>query len=282
MQKRCLTIQDYSCLGRCSLTVALPIISACGIECVGIPTAVLSNHTAFPKWTYQDLSQEILPTLDCWKGFRNDFDVIYTGYLGVGQEDIVKEAIQRLKQKKTYYLMDPAFGDNGKLYPGFDDSHVEKMKELLPFADGITPNITEACFLTGVSYQENYDEAYIQLLMKKLAELGPKDIIISGISYQEKEIGAALYQAENDTYDYYARPLVLASVHGAGDCFASVIAAGIASGLTFSSSLRLAHGFVRDSLKNNIAEKLDARLYGPIFEPELASLARKIENEKRK
>ncbi len=282
MNKRILTIQDYSCLGRCSLTVALPIISGCGIECVGIPTAVLSNHTAFPKWTYHDLTEEITQTADMWQGFNTEFDAIYTGYLGKGQEDVIASVVRRFKNEKNLYLMDPAFGADGHLYPGFDDEHVEKMKSLLPIADLITPNLTEACALLGKKYPRSYTRRFINSLAKALSKLGPRFVVISGLTFREGRIACMGYDGKLNKFYYYETDLLLDGVHGAGDCFASTVVSALVSGLSLKSAIKAAHDFVHASLKNNLDEEINPRLYGPVFEPEIAALRKRILKESKK
>jgi pyridoxine kinase len=282
MTKRILTIQDYSCLGRCSLTVALPIISTSGIECVGIPTAVLSNHTAFPSWTYADLTKEITKTADKWDGFNTKFDALYTGYLGKGQEDIIASVIRKFKRDDNLYLMDPAFGTHGHLYPGFDDEHVEKMKDLLPIADIITPNLTEACALLHKKYPKTYTKRFINNLAKKLAELGPRYVVISGLTFQPGKIACMGYDKVADKIYYYETDLLLDGVHGAGDCFASVVISSLVLGLSLKYAIRMAHDFVHAALKHNMEENVNPRLYGPIFEPELGNLKKNIEKTLKK
>ena len=143
--KRIVTIQDISCVGKCSLTVALPIISAMGIETAVIPTAVLSTHTAFKNFTYRDLTGDLPKIAKHWKQEKFNFDGIYTGYLGsIEQIDILKEFFKQFKTPNNFIFIDPVMADNGKLYAGFDEKFVREMKELCKMADIIVPNLTEA------------------------------------------------------------------------------------------------------------------------------------------
>ena len=181
MTKRVLTMQDISCLGQCSLTVALPIISACGIETVILPSAVLSTHTggSFKNYTFHDLTDDIPGILKHWKqeGFR--FDCLYTGYLGnIRQINLVEEIRKELLTDDAPCIIDPAMADFGKLYTGFDTAYVHKMKELCGQADVLLPNLTEAAFLTGLPYRTRMSEAEVHVLLKGLAALGSKHIIL--------------------------------------------------------------------------------------------------------
>ena len=266
MQKRLLTIQDYSCLGRCSLTVALPTISACGIECVGIPTSILSNHTQYKSWTFDDLSNSLLPIVNKWDGYNNHFDMIYTGYLSTSQVDIVKEIISKLKRKDTLIYVDPAMADNGKLYTGFGLDHVEKMKELLRYADFIKPNVTEACLLTGSEYHsEEMPKAYYIDLVNKLVSLGAKNVILTGIKNKNK-IGIMLFEKEKEEISYLEFDYVDAYLHGTGDLFSSAVTSMLTLGKSLKESLEIAHKYVIKSIEYTMEDKLDGMLYGPEFE----------------
>ena len=167
--KRILTIQDISCLGKCSITIALPVLSALGSEAVILPTALLSTHTMFSGFTCKDLSDQIEPITAHWKSEGVEFDAIYTGYLGsIGQIDQVKAIIRDFKGPYTKVVVDPVMADNGKLYPAFDMDYVRKNTELCAVADIIVPNITEAAFMTGMDYREEHDEAYIREMLRRL------------------------------------------------------------------------------------------------------------------
>ncbi len=277
-QKRCLTIQDYSCLGRCSLTVALPTISAFGVETVGLPTAILSNHTAgFKNWTYVDLTSYMLDIVDHWKEYDHNFDAIYTGYLASEQVDIVLKIFNKLKETNTKIIVDPAFGDNGTLYKAFDLSHVEEIKKLIKEADITMPNLTEACFLTGTEYKKDYDENYIQELIYKLSLLGPKQICISGISFKEGIVGCYIY--ENNKFSYYSTPSYPGKYHGTGDIFASSVVGGILSNLTFYDACSLAHDLVHLSIYYSIKDKRTDLTQGVEFEKALSLIPQRIEHK---
>ena len=219
--KRILTIQDISCVGQCSLTVALPILSACGMETAILPSAVLSTHTAgFSGFTFRDLTDDMPSIQAHWQKEGIKFDCIYTGYLGsTKQVGYVKNILDTMGKEGSIKVVDPAFADNGKLYPIFDDVYVEAMKTLCPSADILLPNITEACFLAGVEYKESYDEAYIKGLLEKLSELGCSTIVLTGVGYKEGKTGVVVYR--NGNIEYYEHERIAKGCHGTGDVYAS-------------------------------------------------------------
>lgn len=271
MKKRILTLQDYSCLGRCSMTVALPTISAAGIEAVGIPTALLSNHTAFPSWTLFDLTSEILPIVKKWDEVDRVFDAIYTGYLTTKQIEDVKEVFSLCKNSKIRFV-DPAMADGGKLYPGFELAHVDAMRSLVSLCDICKPNVTEACFLAGVPMLEGPQKKEIYLeLAKKIAAIGPKTVIISGAHTKENQVGCYLYENGQGTLVEFDR--LEGAYHGTGDLFASALISCIVNGKTALQSIKVAHELVKASIENNIAHGVDGLRYGPEFETALRILS---------
>ena len=189
-----LTIQDISCVGQCSLTVALPILSAAGLETCILPSAVLSTHTAgFTGFTVRDLTEDIPGIAAHWRKEHISFDAIYTGYLG-SREQIayVKDIFATLLADGGLTIVDPAMADNGKLYPAFDLDYVEAMKSLAFTADFILPNITEACFLTGTQFRTEYDERYIDALLDALTAQGARSIVLTGVGYREGRTGVVV------------------------------------------------------------------------------------------
>lgn len=280
MQKRCLTIQDYSCLGRCSLTVALPVLSAAGIETCGIPTTVLSNHTAgFKSWTYADLTEYIKPTVEHWKNYRHHFDAIYTGYLATEQIPIVLDVIKELKTSDTAIIVDPAFADGGKLYPAFKDEHVAEMRKLVSQSEIILPNLTEAYYLVGDEYNPNYEEKDIQKLLLKLASLGPKCVIISGISFKEGTVGCYSYDGDEKKFDFYQTTAYPGTYHGTGDLFASSFVASLLNGTTFKKAIRVAHNVVHLAIAKTIEDGEPEIYYGVEFEKTLPYLISCLDKE---
>ncbi len=248
--KRIVTIQDISCVGKCSLTVALPIISAMGVETSIIPTAVLSTHTMFNNFTCKDLTDEIEPITKHWKEENIGFDAIYTGYLGSFEQiDIIANLFDEFKTPDNIILVDPVMADNGKLYPAFDEAFAKKMATLCAKADIIVPNITEASFMTGMEYKEVYDEAYIKEMLGKLSELGAKISVLTGVSFKEGTTGVMGYDKENDEYFYYANEKLNASYHGTGDIFASTCVGALMNGLDWKEALKIAADYTAECIR---------------------------------
>ncbi len=220
--KRIVTIQDISCVGKCSLTVALPIISAAGVEAAILPTAVLSTHTAFSKFTFRDLTDEINPIAETWDALGLTFDAVYTGYLGSFEQiELVEQFLGRFRKADTAVFVDPAMADNGVLYKGFTQDFADRMAGLCGKADLILPNLTEAAFMLHMPYQPEYDEAYVRQVLRKLTGLGARCAALTGISLKEGEIGAYFYDSQTGEYYYYANEKLPVAYHGTGDVFAS-------------------------------------------------------------
>ena len=270
-----LTIQDISCVGQCSLTVALPIISACGIETCVLPSAVLSTHTAgFSGYTFRDLTEDMPAIKDHWvkEGIR--FDAIYTGYLGsTKQIDYVADIFDSVGSDRCVKIVDPAMADNGNLYPGFDAEFVEAMKKLCGKADFVIPNITEACFLTGVEYKTQYDRAYIDTILEKLTALGCRNVIFTGISYEEGQTGVVVY--ENGNYAYYQHEKLSNSCHGTGDIYASAFVGALVRGKTAYDAARIAADYTVECIK--ATAQLDNHWYGAAFEPVILKLIQALQ-----
>ena len=275
--KRVVTIQDISCFGKCSITVALPLISSMGIECAIIPTSVLSTHTGgFDGFTFRDLSDDIPKIADHWKKYNIEFDTIYTGYLGsVSQINSVIDFIDDFKKENTLVFVDPAMADKGKLYTGFGSDFPSHMARLCAKADIIVPNITEASLMLGIPYTENYDEEYIKSILKKLCSLGCKKAVLTGVSYKKDTQGAAFYDSESDTYYSYLAENVPMHFHGTGDTFASVFAGGLTLGLGYEKSLQLAVDFTVKCIKDTVPYAKDHK-YGTMFEKSIPYLIERI------
>ena len=268
--KKILTIQDISCVGQCSLTVALPIISACGLETCVLPSAVLSTHTAgFTGYTFRDLTEDMPSIKDHWVKEGIQFDAIYTGYLGsTKQIDYVADIFEATAAENCVKIVDPAMADNGSLYPGFDADFVEAMKGLCAKADYVIPNITEACFLTGIEYKTEYDREYVDLILQKLSALGCRNIIITGISYEEGKTGVVVF--EDGNYTYYEHEKLANSCHGTGDIYASAFVGAFTRGKTAYEAARIAADYAVECIKETA--KLDNHWYGAAFEPVLGKL----------
>ena len=219
--KRILTIQDISCVGQCSLTVALPILSATGVETAILPSAVLSTHTAgFKGYTFRDLTEDMPAIGAHWKKEGITFDAIYTGYLGSAKQiAYVKEIMAETLAPGAKTFVDPAMADNGKLYPGFDAAFVEEMKKLVFSADFILPNLTEAALLTDTAYREDYDRAYVDAIVEKLQKAGAKTVILTGVGFREGKTGIIV--AEESGVRYYEHRRIAKGCHGTGDIYSS-------------------------------------------------------------
>ena len=262
--KRIVTIQDISCLVKCSITVALPIISAMGVEAAIIPTAVLSTHTMFKGFTCKDLDDQIVPITDHWKNEGIKFDGIYTGYLASGQQiATVMSVIDKLKDD-TLVVVDPAMADNGKLYPAFDSEFPKEMAKLCGKADIILPNITEASFLTGSEYKTEYDESYIDELLKKLAALGSKKVVLKGVVLDGK-YGVICYNCKTGERTMYSHEKIPVGYHGTGDVFSSTFVGALMRGKSIEDAVKLAADYTVECIKityNRVGEDF----YGVDFE----------------
>ena len=275
--KRIVTIQDISCLGKCSLTVALPIISAFGVEACVIPTAVLSTHTMFKGFTFRDLTCDMLPILNHWKKEKFEFDAIYTGYLGSFEQlDIVKKYFTELKGENTITVVDPVMADNGKLYAGFTVEFAHEMAKLCAVADYIVPNLTEACFMLDKEYiEKGYSREYIKDILVSLANLGAKTAILTGVSFEEGKTGVMGYdKATGEFFEYYHNR-INASYHGTGDIFSSAFVGGLTKGYTPLEALKVACNFTAKCVEITVNDKNSVD-YGVEFELALPELINTI------
>ena len=268
--KRILTIQDISCMGQCSLTVALPILSACGHETVILPSAVLSTHTGgFTGFTFRDLTDDIPSIQQHWQKEGIKFDAIYTGYLGsLKQIDMVADIFDTMGNEGAPIICDPAMADNGQLYSIFDMEYAKAMGKLCAKADIVLPNITEACFMTGFEYKEKYDEAYVVELCKAMEAIGIKTIVLTGVSYDDETTGIFVY--ENGKYDYYRHEKVGKGCHGTGDVYASAFTGAYMRGHSLIESAKIAGDYVLKCIK--VTNEDDSHWYGAKFEPVLGDL----------
>ena len=278
--KRIVTIQDISCIGKCSLTVALPIISACGVETAVIPTAVLSTHTAFDGFTFRDLTDEIPPIAAHWKAQGMAVDAIYTGYLGSFQQlEIVSQFFDQFKTPENLILVDPVMADNGALYAGFTPEFVQEMAKLCGKADIIVPNLTEACYLLNIPYPgEDYTRADIQHILTELGKLGCKQVVLTGVSLELGRLGVMAYDTEKQTFFEYYNEKMPSSFHGTGDVFASVVVGAMMRGCPLEDALRLAVDFTLESIRKTVADP-EHRWYGVNFEEAIPLLVTRLSHE---
>ena len=278
MQKRVLTIQDISCIGRCSLTVALPILSAAGFETAILPTAVLSTHTGgFTGYTFRDLTEDIAPIFEHWKKTGFEMAAVYSGYLGSFEQiRLVSEMFRYYKSSGAVIMVDPAMADNGKYYPAFDADFGAGMAKLCRNADIVVPNLTEAAFMLGEPVcLEGYDRHYIEELMKRLCTLGPTKAVLTGVSFEENKLGAASYDAETGEVGYYFADKLPGYYHGTGDVYASVLLGAYMNGKSLAQSAAIAVDFTVSSLKKTCDMGADVRC-GVDFEETLPELMRAV------
>lgn len=262
--QRILTVQDISCFGQCSLTVALPILSAAGHETCILPSAVLSTHTTgFSGYTVRDLTEDLPAIAAHWQREGIRFNAIYTGYLGSGEQiREVQEIIRSCGAEGCITVVDPAMADNGKLYPAFDTAFVEQMKPLAFRADVILPNITEACLLTDYPYRERYDEAYINGLLDRLQAAGAKTVVLTGVSYNEQSTGVLVMEGE--TRRYYAHKRFARGCHGTGDVYASAFVGGLLRGKGVYEAARIAADYTLRCIEVTVPDP--THWYGVKFE----------------
>ncbi len=277
-QKRIAAIHDISCFGKCSLTVALPIISAAGIEVSAIPTAVLSTHTGgIPGWTYRDLTEDILPIVDHWQSLDLEFDALYTGFLGsFAQLDIVAEIFDRLKSPQNTIIVDPVMADNGQLYQLFPLDFPAGMRKLCTKADVVVPNITEAVLMLDEPYREGpYTPAYIEGLLKKIAGLGPQQVVLTGVHFDKQRLGAASYDSISGAINYAFSTWVEGYYHGTGDVFASALTAALLTDISLPRSVEIAVDYTVGSINRTIAAGTDIR-FGVDFERGISQFLKQL------
>ncbi len=274
--KRILTIQDISCVGQCSLTVALPILSACGFETCILPSAVLSTHTGgFKGFTFRDLTEDIPGIREHWDREGIRFDAFYTGYLGSAKQiAYVEEILDALGKPGSLSFVDPAMADNGKLYTGFDAAFVECMKKLAFRADFILPNITEACLLTGTEYREEYDPGYIGVLLDRLCASGAKNVILTGVGYRPDRTGVVVYDGKNQRY--YEHRKISKGCHGTGDVFASAFVGAYLAGKDEMQAAVVAADYTVKCIE--ITQTDSSHWYGVKFETALPELIGAVQN----
>lgn len=265
--KKIVTIQDISCFGKCSLTVALPIISAMGVETAVIPTAVLSTHTGgFTGYTFRDLTEDIPKIAEHWKKIGLGFSGIYTGYLGSKEQiSMVSDFFDNFGTEENFIVVDPAMADHGKLYAGFDEEFVSAMAGLCAKADYIIPNMTEASLLLGIPYSGCHSVEYAEKILNELAALGCRIPIITGVVSDDGGEGAAAYDSENGKFYYSFREHIDCCCHGTGDIFASVFTGAVVLGKSLQQALDIAVNFTADCIEKTFPER-DEMWYGSAFE----------------
>lgn len=266
---RVLSIQDISCFGQCSLTVALPVLSSLGVETAILPTAILSTHTSgFSGYTFRDLKDDLPAIVSHWRKEGIAFDGVYTGYLGHGKDVEVVLDIADSPLNRGPLIVDPAFGDDGKLYGGFDEAYVESMRGLAKEADILLPNLTEACALLDIPYLSLPSEKETEALLRGLHALGAKNIVLKGVCKTEGKIGLAI--SDGLSIRYYVHDRLDRDSHGTGDVFASVFVGAYLRGLDLYEAGKLAADFTYRCIENTQDDP--NHRYGVKFEPLLYGL----------
>ena len=276
--KRIVTVQDISCVGKCSLTVALPIISAMGVETAVIPTAVLSGHTAFSDFTFNDLTNGIKPITEMWKKLDIGFDAIYTGYLGsVKQIELMRKLFDDFKTDKNIIVVDPAMADYGNLYKGFTTDFVEEMTSLCAKADVIVPNLTEACYMLKIPYVgDSYSKEFIKRVLVGLSKQGCKYCVLTGVRLDDDKLGVMSYNSQTNTFFEYYTEKLPNSFHGTGDIFASAFTGALMQdGISKEDALKIAVDFTVDCIKATLKNE-NYHWYGVDFETAMPKLIDRI------
>lgn len=267
-QKRALAIHDISCVGRCSLTVALPIISAAGVDTGVLPTSILSTHTGgFEGFTFRDLTENLVPITDHWKTLNLEFDALYSGFLGSFEQiDLIAQIFDDFRTAHTLVMVDPVMADNGQLYSIYSPDMAKGMAKLCSKADIIVPNLTEAAFILDEPYVgERRTASEVEEILKRLVALGPKQAVLTGISFSEGRLGAACYDKESGEMSYFDGEHIEGYYHGTGDVFGSALLGGLLVGMSLERATSLAVDYTNKSIV--LTSQADQeRRYGVCFE----------------
>ncbi len=250
-QKKAAIINDFTGFGRCSITVALPILSAMKIQCCPLPTAIFSNHTGFPSCHWTDYTGHMAPYMMEWEKLGLEFKAIATGFLGSdAQIDLVKQFLTTFKGPDTIAVIDPVMGDYGKLYATYTPDLARRMRELVAFADILTPNLTEACILTGRDFRPAPSEIELTAMCQALSDLGPEKIVVSGLELGE-ELGNFVYQRGKPP-QLLTQPRVGDYRSGTGDVFSAILTGDAVNGVDFAASVQHAAAFVARAIQRSI------------------------------
>lgn len=277
-QKRVMAVHDISCFGKCSLTVALPVLSAAGIETSVIPTAVLSTHTGgFTGYTFRSLTEDIPAIAGHWKSLGLHFDSIYTGYLGSFEQlELISRLIDTFRSEDTLVCVDPVMADSGKLYSAFGRDFPQGMAKLCAKADLILPNMTESSLLLGEPYREGpYEKEYIESILHRLAALGPKRVVLTGVWLEPEHLGCAVFDAEQNTVGYALNERIEGTYHGTGDVLASALLGALMNGLPLLKAAQTAVDFTTGSIRRTHEAGTDVR-FGVNFEAGLPAYMRSL------
>lgn len=267
--KKVAAVHDLAGIGRCSLTAAIPILSVLGLQACPIPTAILSCQTDFQKFHFFDFTDEMGPYINTWNSMNLKFDGIYSGFLGSeDQINIVIDLIE--KHKEALIVVDPVMGDNGEKYKTYTEEMCNKIKELVRHADVVTPNLTECCILTDRSYNNFADEESLLDMAKKISELGPDKVVITGVVKENQVITFAYDRKNNDNFSV-SSSYNKKSYSGTGDIFTSIICGMLVNGTDFKKSVEKACDFIKKAVDITALENLDEK-NGVLFEPLLKEL----------
>lgn len=277
-QKKAVLINDISCLGRCSMTAAMPIISACGIESVPLPTGLFSAHTEFEGFVRTDLTEKLSEIADHWKNLDVRFDCIYSGYLAsIDQAEAVKRFFLDFKKSDTLCIVDPVMGDNGAFYKGIDETFIGEMRFLCSVADIIVPNVTEACMLTETEMPtDGYDIDFIKELLISLRNLGTEKLVVTGIDFNDGQIGCAVYDSLTGKANMFFTPKAEGRFPGTGDVFAAALTAAVLNGKDFTDAVQIAMGFTCNCVEETVDSESE-RKYGLCFEPQIKNLIKELD-----
>lgn len=277
-QKKAALINDISCLGRCSLTAAMPILSACGIESVPVPTGIFSAHTEFEGFVKEDLTDKMEQFVEHWKSLGIRFDCIYSGYLANRkQTETVQRFLLDFKKSDTLCIVDPVMGDNGVFYKGIDDSFIADMRFLCSAADIIVPNVTEACMLADIEPEvDGYGMDFVKELLVSLRNITPARIVVTGVDLGDGQIGCAVYDSLMGRANMFFTPKTEGRFPGTGDVFASALTAAVMNGKAFADAVQTAMGFTCKCVEATLEAETD-RKYGLCFEPEIKNLIKSLE-----
>ena len=274
--KRVLTIQDISCLGKCSLTAVIPVLSAMELEPVILPTTILSAHTEFEAPYIRDLTEIMEPVAAHWKSQGITFDSLSCGYLGAERQmAVVKKIFEDFKRPGVLTVIDPAMGDYGRLYEGFDMAYVESMREFCTAADVLLPNLTEAAYLLGRTYEELPEKREgFEAWVRELSGLNHGIVILKGIRLSEKRESVLAYDSRTEEMVFHEREHLNAKLSGTGDIFTAVCQGAFTKGMTLDEAVGLAMDFVLECMKKTMADE-NHRWYGVNLEEALPLLYEK-------
>ena len=269
---RIAAVHDLCGYGKCSLGVAIPVLSAAGCDVCPVPTSLFSAHTRFPVFHIHDTTDMLAPYLDAWVAEGIQLDAIYSGFLGAAEQ---VGAIQRLYREhpNALRIVDPVMGDGGSKYPTYTDELCAAMGNLVNGADVLTPNLTEASILTGISYQgQDVDEDYVRTMIDALVALGAKTVVLKGIVHEGEPIIRNYVAGADLAFEELSSELLPYMLHGTGDLYASGLLAAIMAGRSLYDAVDFAGSFVRDAMRIT-CQQPDYEVRGVSFETELGKVA---------